>query len=258
MMVHSPDGVQIAFERSGKGNVGLVFVHGWLGNKRWWDSQRDAFAVQYQVLQLDLAGHGDSGEKRQQWSMEAYARDIEAATATLDCERIVLVGHSMSGASVVQAASMIPRTHALVLVDTLKDLDHEIAPAQLEAMFTLYRQDFKKAVEQVLPQYFFTTQSPKPVIERLTREFLEVSGARAADLLRPFYTTDIRSAARDLKLPVRAINGDLHPTAMDVCSTYFTDFDATIMHGVGHYPMLENPDAFNRHLEKTLSGLGLP
>ena len=41
------------------------------------------------------------------------------------------------------------------------------------------------------------------------------------------------------------------PTAIDINRRY-DDFDAVILEGVGHYPMLEKPDAFNELLDNVL------
>src|SRR4051812_46068223 len=98
LSVEAPDGVKLHAELTGTGKTALVFVHGWLGSGRWWDAQRDALASpDFTIVQVDLAGHGGSGGERTQWTIEAYAGDIEAVTAAVDAESVVLVGHSMSG-----------------------------------------------------------------------------------------------------------------------------------------------------------------
>ena len=35
----------------------------------------------------------------------------------------------------------------------------------------------------------------------------------------------------------------------------FADFDAVVLPKTGHYPMLENPELFNQHLETILKEL---
>ena len=62
-------------------------------------------------------------------------------------------------------------------------------------------------------------------------------------------------AARGLTAPLRAINGDLYPT--DVASVRATrpDFDVIVMPHMGHYPMLERPDEFDRHVAATVAAL---
>src|SRR3990167_7553010 len=109
LLVRSADGVQLHAELTGAGKTALLFVHGWLGSGRWWDAQRDAFAADFTVVQVDLAGHGASGGDRAAWSIEAYARDLEAVAERVDAERLVLIGPSMSGATVTVACPRIAR-----------------------------------------------------------------------------------------------------------------------------------------------------
>ena len=45
------------------------------------------------------------------------------------------------------------------------------------------------------------------------------------------------------------------PTALDVNRKFAPQFDATILKGVGHYPMLEDPARFNQALADVLKKL---
>jgi sigma-B regulation protein RsbQ len=255
--VSSDDGVRIAYERTGSAPTALVFVHGWLGSARWWDAQRDAFASRFTVVALDLAGHGASGRERTKHSAEAYAGDIAAVVNALDAERVVLVGHSMSGAYATLAAGRLPRTAAVVLVDTLKNVEQVFPAAQVEEMLALYRHDFRTAVERVLPAWLFAPGTPPDVSARVQREFLERTGDDATTLIEPLYRFDVRPAAAALNVPVRAINADLHPTDVEANRKHFRDYAVRLIAGLGHYPMLEAPDAFNDTLRETLDALGL-
>ena len=62
-------------------------------------------------------------------------------------------------------------------------------------------------------------------------------------------------AARRLTVPLRAINGDLYPTDVAAVRKVVPDFDAIIMEHMGHYPMIERPDEFNRHVAEVVSAL---
>jgi sigma-B regulation protein RsbQ len=255
--VTSADGVRIAYERTGTAPTALVFVHGWLGSSRWWDAQRDAFASRFTVVALDLAGHGASGRERTDHSAAAYAGDIAAVVNALDAERVVLVGHSMSGAYATLAAGRLPCTAALVLVDTLKNVEQVFPAAQVEEMLALYRRDFRTAVERVLPEWLFAPGTPPEASARVTREFLERTGEEAVALIEPLYRFDVRPAASALTVPVRAINADLQPTDVEANRRHFRDYAVRLIPGLGHYPMLEAPDAFNAALQETLDTLEL-
>jgi pimeloyl-ACP methyl ester carboxylesterase len=251
--VTSADGTRIHVEVSGHGSTALVLVHGWLGSARWWDAQRDALADDYTIAAVELGGHGASGSRARP-SITAYADDIVAAAERVEAERLVLVGHSMGGAYVVVAAERLPRTAMVVLVDTLKNLDQTMAPAEVDAMLDLYRRDLHVAVEQVLPRYLFAPATPPAVIARLQREFLAVPGDVAAELVTPLYRDDYRQAARRLRVPVHAINGDLQPTDVEANRRWFADYHLHPMPGVGHYPMLERPAEFTAALREVVGG----
>ncbi len=95
----------------------LVFVHGWLLSRHYWQPLIDDLSGEYRCLAYDLRGFGDSQPVSQRngtsgadgsgadgeasgaasYSLEAYARDLECLLATLEIERAWLVGHSLGG-----------------------------------------------------------------------------------------------------------------------------------------------------------------
>ncbi|MCT2407472.1 alpha/beta hydrolase [Chryseobacterium antibioticum] len=252
----SSDGQNIHYKENGQGSTSILFVHGWLGNAEWWNSQQEYFKEKYQIVQMSLAGHGKSDASRKEWSSELYAEDIKAVADQIDSPEIILVGHSMSGAYVLEASLKIPKVKALILIDTIKDLDETFTDEQAEEyLFVHYRNDFKNAVEHILPQYLFAEKTPSDVREQLQNEFLQNTSQTAIDLLRPLYKTDFREAASKVQVPVRAINSDNFPTNADNNRKYLKDYNYVEIAGTGHYPMLENPEKFNQLLEQTIKEL---
>ncbi|KFF22888.1 alpha/beta fold hydrolase [Chryseobacterium sp. JM1] len=252
----SSDGQKIHYKESGQGNPTLLFVHGWLGNAEWWNSQEAYFRNTYHIVQMSLAGHGLSDKSRKEWSSELYADDIKAVADQMGSSEIILVGHSMSGAYVLEASLKIPQVKALILIDTIKDLDEAFTDEQAEQyMFVHYRNDFKNAVEHILPQYLFVENTPSDVRERLQNEFLQNTSEAAIYLLRPLYIKDFRDIASKVQVPVRAINSDNSPTNIENNRKYLKDYNSIDIAGTGHYPMLENPEKFNELLEQTIKEL---
>jgi pimeloyl-ACP methyl ester carboxylesterase len=252
--IESTDGIKIHYTETGNGNKAIVFVHGWLGNGSWWKEQEAYLKDQYKLVCIDLGGHGKSEKTRQNWTSKQYADDIRAVVEQLNTSGVILVGHSMSGAYVVEAAATLPQVKALVLVDTLKDLDAKFTPEQAEEyMYSHYRSDFKSAVENMLPQYLFAEKTPADVQRRLQDEFLMNSPDAAINALKPLYEMDLQSMAKVLDIPVRAINSDAQPlTSLENNRKYFKDYNYHTITETGHYPMLERPDKFNELLNETL------
>ena len=251
----SSDGQKIHYRESGKGNISLIFVHGWLGNTEWWIDQQIFFEDLYHVVSMDLAGHGKSGTTRENWTSEGYADDIKAVADDIQSSEIILVGHSMSGAYVLEAALKIPATKAIVLVDTLKNLGEVYTEEQVEEVLSAYRSDFKNTVENYLPQFLFAEKTPPQVKERIQSEFLQNAPEIAVDLLSPLYKTDSGKIADQIRVPVVAINSDASPTHLENNRKHLKNYDYVTITDVGHYPMLEKPREFNLILDKVIKSL---
>lgn len=58
-MPRSPSDVDLAFDRLGKGEP-LVLLHGQGFSRRSWDPVLDRLSDEYDVIAVDLPGHGDS------------------------------------------------------------------------------------------------------------------------------------------------------------------------------------------------------
>jgi len=244
------------YERDGHGPRTLIFVHGWLGSSAWWEAQAAHFAGRHTVLRLDLPGHGRSGEPASGYTPEVYAdaiRTVAEHAATTDA---ILVAHSMAGAFALQASLAMPMLRAIVLVDTLKNLDQLMSLADARAgILYSYRTDYAATVSGVLPRYLFSDHTPAPVKAALLDQFLRVAPDKAAAVIEPLYAMDVRAVARQVTVPVRAINADTTPTAPDANRRYVRDYGFTPIAGSGHYPMLERPEEFNRILDAVLDGL---
>ena len=133
--VTSVDGVEIHFKNQGKGKPAIVFVHGWTNNKSIWDGQLSHFSKNYNVTSIDLAGHGESGDQRSEWTMSAYGEDVVAVIKKLDLNQIVLVGFSMGTSVIVETANKIPeRIAGIVFVDDLKDIERKYTPEMISLL----------------------------------------------------------------------------------------------------------------------------
>lgn len=249
----STDKVNIHYTETGNGNIALVFVHGWLGNTNWWNDQEKYFNDKYKIVRIDLGGHGRSDKSRQNWTSKQYADDIKTVVQHIKSSEIILVGHSMSGAYVVEASIDIPKIKAIILVDTLRDLEQNLTTEQAEEfMFSHYRTDFKSAVENILPQYLFVEKTPEKIKKQLQNEFLQNEPDLAINTLRPLYEMDIQKFAQQINVPVRAINSDAAPTNMVSNTKYFKNYNYKVISDTGHYPMLEKPNEFNIILDKLI------
>ena len=252
----SADGVAIGYQVSGDGPVSVVFVHGWLGDRGYWKHQLDYFAEARRVVALDLAGHGASGLNRDQWTYRAFGEDVAAVVRSLNLERVVLVGHSMGGPVVLEAARIVPqRVIGLVAVDALQNPEAPgIADEAIDAFLAPFEADFDDAVRALVGRAMFVPRSD-PVLKAWIVEDMASAppavgvGALRSNMLWPSTTRSDALAA--LRAPVRLINTDLYPTDSEAVSRY--GMQVVIMPGVGHFAMLEDPETFNDLLSSAIA-----
>src|SRR5688572_33439435 len=116
------DGVNVHWTAAGSGRQAIILVHGWTCDESSWKEQVPALSKSYRVITLDLPGHGKSGMPKA-FSMELFARAVEAVRAEAKVDRAVLVGHSMGTPVIRKYALMYPaRVAGLVVVDGLVQL----------------------------------------------------------------------------------------------------------------------------------------
>ncbi|MEX0727204.1 MAG: alpha/beta hydrolase, partial [Planctomycetaceae bacterium] len=120
--VPSADGVVIRYEVRGENENAeqptLVFIHGWCCNRTFWEPQLAHFAKRFQVVAVDLAGHGKSDAGRENWTMEAFGQDVAAVVNDVGADRVILVGHSMGGPVILEAADILgDKVAGLIPVD---------------------------------------------------------------------------------------------------------------------------------------------
>src|SRR5438874_7953144 len=112
------DGARIHYVNYGKGSEALVLIHGWTCNIDNWRDQFPDFAKRNRVIAIDLPGHGQSDKPQVTYSMDYFARAVDAVMRDAKVKRAVLVGHSMGTPVARQFYRKYPeKTLAIVVVD---------------------------------------------------------------------------------------------------------------------------------------------
>src|SRR6185295_9952760 len=112
------DGTRVHYKSYGKGREALVFVHGWCCNLDFWSGQTPFFESKTRVIAIDLPGHGMSDKPQIAYTMDLFARAVDAVLSDAGVDRAVLVGHSMGTPVIREFYRKYPqKTLALVIVD---------------------------------------------------------------------------------------------------------------------------------------------
>jgi len=249
--VPSADGVPIHYRAAGAGAPAVVLIHCWGCDGTYWNLQIPALARRHRVVAVDLAGHGASGSRQGEQTMEGYGADVAAVVEHLGLDGVVLVGHSMGGYVMLAAAEALGgngvRVQGMVVVDTLQNVEQEYDPAAIEAYVGALRNNFPGTVKAAMSQYFPPDADPA-IVEEVTGDMAETDPAAGISAFEHIISFDAAGTLDRLRLPLRAINGTRVPTDEAAERRHAASFEVTYMDDVGHWPMLETPDAFGSNL----------
>ncbi len=253
--VASADGSVIHFLADGEGEPALVFIHGWCCDRTYWEEQRRHFAPSHLVVLIDLAGHGDSPTKRTDFTMHAFAQDVNAVVEGLNLDDVILVGHSMGGAVMVEAALAMPdRVRGLVGVDNLQSPALPFAEEQIAAFLTHFEDDFPTTTEAWV-RSMFPPEADSALVTRIATDMASASPAMAIsalDALLHWFVGETAVKLSQLEVPLHAINSDRVPTDAQALTKLVDGYVLKLMPGRGHFPHLEDPETFNRLLAQSI------
>lgn len=255
--------VEIAYQVSGSADTAVVLVHGWCINKEYWKETQEKLSQRYKVVALDLGGHGQSGKNRTQWTIEEYAKDVIAVIETLQLQKVILVGHSMSGDVVLETATMIPdKVVGLVGIDNFKEILEHFTPEQekqiADFMKALRTNFVTKATEYgratLFPLNYSDTVSVNRVLRDIARSDSIVATESLEKLMRYSLTEPKKLAT--IKVPLNLLVSDYTPTNDSTLKRYVkSGYSVETIKGTGHYPMIEKPEEFTQLLQQILASI---
>jgi pimeloyl-ACP methyl ester carboxylesterase len=247
-VVNGAGDVDIYYTREGSGDPAIVFVHGWTCDSSYWRHQTGEFSKDHTVVSLDLAGHGESGSNRGDWSMAAFGEDVAAVVEAEGLDDVILVGHSMGGAVIIEAARRLGnRVKQVVAIDTLQEPAREpYSESASKELWAPFAQDFSTAIEGFVRNSFFLPTAPPDVVDWVAKDMASADAGIALAAGHKLTTWDTRDGIREIaNTPFVLINADYRPTDAEGLASLHPDARLILLEDVGHFPMLVVPDAFN-------------
>jgi len=251
--------VKIAYTDNGKGDTTLFFVHGWGINKSYFANQVAYFSKKYRVITIDRPGFGESGKNRSDWSTEAYAHDIETVIGKLNLKNVVLIGHSMAGDIVLQAA-LIDTNYVIgiVGVDNFKAVGIPDDPKSKEAFkqaINNLQHNFKQVASAYFTQYLFAKSTPDSIKTRILDDIVKTDSTIAIANMVQGNGFDEVAKLKQYGKKLYLINSDYMPTNTSGLTKNQIPFMLTYVNDTGHFPMVEKPQEFNVCLQRILADI---
>ena len=264
------DGFKVHSTVKGTGSATVFLIHGYTCDETTWAEQVPILARQYRVVTLDLPGHGKSGRPAvEQFSMDLFARSIEAVRRDIKVDRIILVGHSMGTPVILKYAHLYPEhTAALVFVDGLMpaaptSIGRSARPAGSAASATASPQSAGARMggpngrqnREAMVRRFFLPTTPPAVQQKVLAMMLAAPEATAVGAMSA--SNDPAGRTIDVPdVPMIGIYAEPNPVASrEVVLRNFPKASYVQVSGTGHFLMLEKPVEFNALLLDFLATL---
>ena len=238
------DGMNIHWTSSGSGSQAVIFVHGWTCDESSWQRQVPELSKRFRVITLDLPGHGKSDSPKDgKFTMDLFARAVEAVRADAKVDRAVFAGHSMGTPVIRQYALRYPkRVAGLVIVDGLVQVAGVGRPFPIPAMTG---DAGLQARERMVRGMFGPATTPE-LQQHILRMMLGTKEATAAGAMTA--TWDQSWVTNDpIRVPTLAIYADGGGIASrDNLSKIFPSNEYHQVPGTAHFLMMEKPQEFNK------------
>jgi pimeloyl-ACP methyl ester carboxylesterase len=238
----------------------LVFIHGAGDSGAVWQRQVERFGDRYPTLAVDLPGHGERLVEAGLMTIGEIAEDVVAEVRARGFGAPVVVGHSMGGAAALTIALKYPDLpRALVLAGSGARL--RIRPELIEEA----RQRVERArpgtvAVRVIPlEDVASGNAPREAREWLQQRFgCSTAQATYAD----FVATngfDVMDRLAEVVHPTLVIGGAedrwTPPRFQQYFAQHLPNVWLVMLPRAGHYPFVEQEEAFNRELEQFLAGI---
>jgi pimeloyl-ACP methyl ester carboxylesterase len=231
----------------------IVFLHGHPFSRAMWAVQVEALSDEFRVVAPDLPGYGATPPLAQIMSMRRFADSVLDLLDVLGVERATVVGLSMGGLVAMELGLAAPdRVDGLVLAaTTAAPATEEDVERRRRAAADIDAHGMLGHTAEMLPRLFGPAASRDPALTvPIVETMLRTSPAGAAAALRGrAKRPDYERLLRDLRPPALVVAGerDAYSTkeVTDQLVAALPAPEVLLLPGVGHFPNLEAPDAFD-------------
>ncbi len=253
----------------------LVFLHGWAGSTRYWQSTAQALSPQFDCLLYDLRGFGQSKLPRPipgevatlGYELDSYADDLAQLLDRLNLKRIYLNAHSTGSSIATLFTTRYPERVERTILTCHGIFDYD------ETAFKTFHQ-FGRYVVSFRPDWL----AKLPGVDRMfMARFLRqpIPGSARRAFLQDFLTADFEAAMgtiytavseqasiempqeyAKLTVPTLLISGEydkIIPVELGEKAAALSDrVEHVVIPNTAHFPMLEDPVTYLRIVQQFL------
>ncbi len=235
----------------------MILAHCWGCTSELWVDTASRLAEGYRFVLVDLPGHGQSTGTRRAWTVEAYARDLAAVVDSVGGAPVILVGHSMSGRIVIEAANstLRGRVRGVVLVDTVPDVTRVAGEQERTSLVPRLRVHFARTVHELVSG--LEPASAQATVARVSALIERMDPSVASEVLEQNLAYPLLERLQRLDVPLWSVNASVSPTDQRANQRLVPNWHAVVVPATGHWLMLDAPAPFAAALDGALSSIAV-
>jgi len=250
------EGIRIAYWTNDKGFVegrkSLVFIHGSGGDHANWENQYNVLAGEFNIVAVDLPGHGQSGGSGEK-EVGRYVEWIRKLIEGIGLARPVLIGHSLGAAICLTFAI---RHGALLsgIVPVGGGVKMPVNPVLLEGL----KKDVAATVATIV-KFSLAKENREKWSGLLSESLLKANPEATHGDMFACDKLDITTEIAKIRVPALAVCGADDKMTPPALSQFIKDnipgARLALIPAAGHFVMMENAAEFNKAVKEFVQSL---
>ncbi|CAA6814248.1 MAG: Unknown protein [uncultured Thiotrichaceae bacterium] len=252
--------INIDYTIQGSGQA-VLLIHGLGSCKEDWQPQISELAMHYQVIALDLRGHGNTSKPRNGYSIRQFTDDVLAFIDALDYSQIHLIGFSLGGMIAQQFAVDYPqRLSSVVVINATPSV--VLDNWQIRKMFWMRLLLIKLRGVKYMAKLIANNNLPAPeqaaLREQIEKQFAKNDKAAYFRSTRALMHWDVSPLLQNISCPLLSISSDRDYTPVSAKQALV---DAVpngyleVIPNARHLLPMEQPEVLNKVLMSWLRNL---
>lgn len=258
-LLHLSD-LDLYYEINGSGPP-LLLIHGLGSSSRDWEMQIEPFAQKYQVITLDLCGHGQSGKPPGPYSIRLFAEDTTALIRELEIAPLHVVGISMGGMVAFELAVHFPNLlRSLTVVNSYPEMRVETMRERVQVWrrFLILELLGMRGTGIMLSRHLFPYPEQADLRKLFVQRWAENDRHAYRESLRAIINWDVENRLTEIKCPVLVVASDQDYMPLGEKQAYTAKIPnarLVVIENARHAVTAERPEQFNAVLDEFLMGL---
>ncbi len=226
----------VHYEVLGRGKP-IILLHGWVGSWRYWIPTMQAASASYRAYALDLWGFGDTAKDKdaKKYTLEHQTELLDEFLNAMGIGKVALIGHGL-GAVV---AFLYAAKHSFV-VDRLMGIGLPLQKTDMSERFTTDTPD--DLINWIL--------STTPAADAARAEASKIDNNAVKISIEDLKYINLLDISKQLDIASLLVHGQNDPAitvpSLDGNGELPNSFHRIVFDSSGHFPMIDEPNKFNR------------